>query len=211
MRWDDVIIYVNWPDAIGALDCLLCNNAFSLPLPPYRQVAKAKQIIGDPSYFPDKVKSIGKVVRIICILKHPIPNTGDADSVQLIIPQNQVNRKNDIYIASVSSAHNVCAKDYFLAIVSTIVETDLPEREVEPGLTLLGPIVEKFVSISDLYEPLEDGTKDQVYITRSYDATSHFETVCNDVKDVYKRVTGNALVLKQRKTQEQEQAEAAQQ
>jgi len=189
------------------VDEIVYENGVAIGVRSGNEVAKAKQIIGDPSYFPDKVKSIGKVVRVICVLKHPIPNTGDADSVQLIIPQNQVNRKQDIYIASVSSAHNVCAKDYFLAMVSTIVETDFPEREVEPGLALLGPIVEKFVSISDMYEPLEDGTKDQVYVTRSYDATSHFETVCNDVKDVYKRVTGNALVLKQRKTQEQEQAE----
>ena len=27
-----------------------------------------------------------------------------------------------------------------------------------------------------LYEPLENGRKDNVYISRSYDATSHFET-----------------------------------
>lgn len=27
-----------------------------------------------------------------------------------------------------------------------------------------------------LYEPLESGKKDNVYISRSYDATSHFET-----------------------------------
>ncbi|CAG8465372.1 3675_t:CDS:10, partial [Acaulospora colombiana] len=106
------------------------------------EVAKAKQVIGDPSYFPGKVRKVGKVIRAICILKHPIPNTDNADSIQLVIPQNQVKRKHDIYIASVSSAHNVCAKDYYLAIVSTIVETDNPEAEIKPGLDLLGPCVE---------------------------------------------------------------------
>jgi Rab GDP dissociation inhibitor len=50
---------------------------------------------------------------------------------------------SDIYIASVSATHNVCAKDYYLAIVSTIVETDNPENEIKPGLDLLGPYVEK--------------------------------------------------------------------
>ena len=49
----------------------------------------------------------------------------------------------DIYIASVSSTHNVCAKDIFIAIVSTIVETDKPEMEIAPGLQLLGPIYDK--------------------------------------------------------------------
>lgn len=47
-----------------------------------------------------------QVIRVICLMNHPIPNTGDADSCQIIIPQNQVKRKNDIYVACVSSAHN---------------------------------------------------------------------------------------------------------
>lgn len=55
---------------------------------------RAKMVLGDPSYFPDKVKVVGHVLRAICILKHPIPNTSDSDSCQLIIPQSQVGRKN---------------------------------------------------------------------------------------------------------------------
>lgn len=133
------------------------------------ETVKAKQVIGDPSYFgagqsasDGKIRVIedGKVVRAICILKHPIPGTDDSDSCQIIIPQNQVNRRNgeclsvmpqvhssdvypDIYIAMVSSTHNVCAKDVYVAIVSTIVETDKPELEIAPGLNLLGPIHDK--------------------------------------------------------------------
>ncbi|KAJ1985478.1 Rab GDP dissociation inhibitor alpha [Dimargaris cristalligena] len=171
--------------------------------------AYAKQVIGDPSYFPGKVKTVGRVVRAICLLQHPIPNTGDINSVQLIIPQKQVNRKNDIYIACVSASHNVCAKDYYLAIVSTIVETEIPEKEILPGLQLLGPITEKFVSVSDINVPLEDGTKDQVFISKSYDASSHFVSIMEDIRDIYKRVTGDELVLKRRPRQEEEQASMA--
>ena len=66
------------------------------------ETVKAKQVVGDPSYFgagkaaegKQRVLEEGKVVRAICILKHPIPGTDDADSAQIIIPQNQVNRKN---------------------------------------------------------------------------------------------------------------------
>jgi RAB protein geranylgeranyltransferase component A len=67
------------------------------------ETVKAKQVIGDPSYFGaggagdgGKVRVVedGKVVRAICILKHPIPSTDDSDSCQIIIPQNQVNRRN---------------------------------------------------------------------------------------------------------------------
>jgi Rab GDP dissociation inhibitor len=121
------------------------------------EIAKAKIIIGDPSYFPGKVRKVGKVIRAICLLQHPIPNTDNVDSVQLIIPQNQVGRRHgtspppchralanlDIYIAEVSAAHNVCAKNHYLAIVSTVVETDNPHVEIKPGLDLLGPILDK--------------------------------------------------------------------
>ena len=71
------------------------------------ETVKAKQVIGDPSYFGagntgdgGKVRVVeeGKVVRAICILKHPIPGTDDADSVQIIIPQNQVRRRNGMSI-----------------------------------------------------------------------------------------------------------------
>ena len=45
----------------------------------------------------------------------------------------------------VSSTHNVCANGVHVAIVSTIVETDKPELEIAPGLSLLGPIYDKSV------------------------------------------------------------------
>jgi len=31
----------------------------------------------------------------------------------------------------------------------------------------------------------------QVFASRSYDATTHFETTCNDIKEIYKRMTGS--------------------
>jgi len=170
------------------------------------ETVKATQVIGDPSYFgggsgeTGKVRVVeeGKVVRAICILKHPIPGTDDSDSLQIIIPQKQVQRKNDIYIAAVSSTHNVAAKDVFIAIVSTIVETDRPEQELAPGLKLLGTIHDKFVSVTPIYTPTASGEADNIFITKSYDATSHFETVVDDVQDVWKRVVGTPLVLKKR-------------
>ena len=55
---------------------------------------KAKMILGDPSYFPQKVKVVGHVLKAICVLKHPLAGTNDGDSCQLIIPQSQVGRKN---------------------------------------------------------------------------------------------------------------------
>lgn len=152
------------------------------------ETVRTKRVVGDPSYFPDRVKKVGQVVRVICILNHPIPNTNDASSCQIIIPQSQVNRNHDIYVFCVSSTHKTCATGKYLALVSTVVETSDPEKEVRIGLDLLGPIEQKFVKVSDLFEPNDDGKADQTFITRSYDATTHFETTCDDIIDVYKRI-----------------------
>jgi Rab GDP dissociation inhibitor len=46
-----------------------------------------------------------------------------------------------------------------------------------------------------LYEPLEDGRTDFVYLSKSYDATSHFETTTDDIRDLYRRAAGEELVV----------------
>ena len=56
-------------------------------------------VICDPTYaikcgLQDRVKKVGQVIRCICILDHPIPNTGNIPSVQIIIPQKQLKRRN---------------------------------------------------------------------------------------------------------------------
>jgi Rab GDP dissociation inhibitor len=78
----------------------------------------------------------------------------------------------------VSSAHNVCPKGYYIAIVSTIAESSSNHHlELQPGLDRLGRIEEKFMGPPiQLYEPLESGVNDNIFISRSYDPTSHFET-----------------------------------
>jgi len=159
------------------------------------EVAKCKVVIGDPSYFPNKVKKAGRVVRCICILSHPIPNTNDAESAQIIIPFKEAKRKNDVYISCVSYAHHVAPKSKWIALVSTKVETETPEKELAAGLAILGPIDETFYSVSDVFEPIEDGTKDRVFITKSFGSDSHFGWECQDILEVYKRIMGRDLDL----------------
>nr|CAH7766066.1 unnamed protein product [Callosobruchus chinensis] len=154
------------------------------------EVAKCKQVYCDPTYVSDRIKKTGQVVRCICLMDHPIPNTKDALSTQIIIPQKQVGRNSDIYVSLVSHTHQVAAKGWFIAMVSTTVESENPEAEIKPGLDLLGPIRQKFVSVSDYYEPTDDGLQSQIFISQSYDATTHFETTCLDVLDIFKRGTG---------------------
>lgn len=154
------------------------------------EVAKCKQVYCDPSYVPERVKKTGQVIRCICLMDHPIPNIKDALSSQIIIPQKQVNRRSDIYVSQVSYTHQVAAKGWFVAMVSTTVETANPEEEIKPGLDLLGPIANKFVTVSDYMEPTDFGEDSQIFISESYDATTHFETTCLDVLDIFRRGTG---------------------
>merc|ERR1719492_129196 len=165
------------------------------------EVAKCGMVICDPSYAePTKVSIQSKIIRVICILGEPIPNTytkehNPARSVQIILPQSAMKRRNDVYIMMVSRTHKIAAKDKYVAIVSTVVETSDPEKEVEPALKLLGPITEKFVNISDYKVPVDDGTKDKVYVTTSYDATSHFEDASAEVLQMWKTIMGTELDL----------------
>jgi len=160
------------------------------------ETAKCKLVIGDPSYFPDRVKKTGRVVRAICICTSPIPGANNVESAQIILSQKEFKRKNDIYIGMVSFAHNVAPKGRYICIVSTIVETQNPEQELTPAFTVLGAnnIAEKFVAVEDLYEPTSDG-KNGVYISKSYDPETHFGQSCQDILDMYRRITGKEMDL----------------
>lgn len=154
-------------------------------------------VICDPSYVKglEKTKVTGQVIRAICILNHFIPNTNDSDSCQIILPQKQLNRNSDIYITMVSDAHAVCNKGLKIAIISTTVETKDPEKEIEPAIELIGDRLEMFIQVSDIHEPINDAAAEQLFISKSYDATSHFETSSKDVLAMYEAITGEKLDL----------------
>lgn len=158
------------------------------------QMAKAGMVIGDPSYFAsDKIRPTGSVVRCICLLDHPIPNTNNAESVQVVIPGPQVGRVNDIFVCALGHSLQVSAPGVVIAIVSTIAEKGQPDEDVGPGLQLLGPILKRFTSVTTTYEPASDGSADKCYISSSFDGTSHFEGDCDDLLSLYKRISGEDL------------------
>lgn len=159
------------------------------------EIAKCKFVVGDPSYFPDKVKKQGQVASAICVLSHPVPNTNNADSCQIIIPQKEAKRKFDVYISVVSSTHHVAAKGKWIALVSTIVETENPEKELDIGIKYLGKVDEVFYSVRDMMVPTDDGTKSKVFISKSYDPETHFQESCEDILNIYKRITGKDMDL----------------
>ena len=159
------------------------------------EIAKAPIIIGESTYFnKDKSRLVGRTVRSICLLDHPVASTDNADSTQIIVPASQLNRTYDMYVCVMNWQHLVSSNGMWIAIVSTTVENEEnPIADLNPGIALLGNILERFDSVCPLYEPINKGEVDNCYITKSYDATSHFETVADNVLELYEQIMGEPL------------------
>lgn len=156
------------------------------------ECAYGKILIAEPSYVIKlgKVKSTKKVIRSICIMNHPIPNIQDVSSCQIIIPQSQINRKNDIFILLLNYSDCVCKKGFYLAIISTVVETNDPYEEIKIAKFIIGSILEEFITICDIYEPIDNNFEDNIYITSSFDTNIHFQDDIDNVLEIYKKITG---------------------
>lgn len=189
-------------------------------------------VIGDPSYFPDKTKKVGQVVRAICLMDHPIPQTNDNVSCQIIIPANQAGRKHGWCRGLPPRGCAPAASDSFphtrhlhwadlarpqrgrcrqvhchlqhhrrdwLVVLLRLCEWQLtcmpwnslsphntflppspgnPEAELDLAFKTIGPVLEKFVAVDDLLEAADDGKASGIFVTKSYDATSHFQSTC---------------------------------
>jgi Rab GDP dissociation inhibitor len=53
--------------------------------------------------------------------------------------------------------------------------------------------MEIFVTVSQLFDPLEDGKDSNLWITRSYDPSSHFEVASEDILNIYEKIMGEKL------------------
>lgn len=69
------------------------------------------------------------------------------------------------YLFCCSYSHNVAPKGKFIAFVSTEAETDNPESELKPGIDLLGPVDEIFFETYDRFEPVNEPSLDNCFIS----------------------------------------------
>ena len=78
------------------VDEILMDNGKVVGVRHGEDTAKAPLVICDPSYVKglNKTKVVGKVIRAICITDHVIPDTNDASSCQIILPQKQLKRNS---------------------------------------------------------------------------------------------------------------------
>ena len=104
----------------------------------------------------------------------------------------------------VSYSHLICANGIYVAMVSTQVETGNPEQEIQPALDLLGPVLDMFVSVDTNYDPVQDGKNSNLWITKSYDPSSHFEIASNDILEIYEKIAGEKLDLNIEPDEEEE-------
>ena len=61
----------------------------------------------------------------------------------------------DIYITMMSETLHVAPRGYYVATISTRVETENPEDELKPALDLLEPIMQKYVARCHDNTPLQ--------------------------------------------------------
>lgn len=161
------------------------------------QIADAPGIICDPTYSTaEQTTENGKIIRAICILDHPIPDTQEAQSLQIVMPAKQIKRQNDIYITMASNQHSICKKGYYVAVISTRVETEHPNDEIKCALNLLGDIKEMFIDVATIYETKkEENLKQNMWVTSSYDTANHLEEVADEILTIYQEVTGQEIDL----------------
>lgn len=109
----------------------------------------ASKVIIHPSYLKELgMSNLGVNTsvsrRCICIVDQPINGVGSCNAVQIILPQNQTKRKNDIYIMMIGASHGVCKKGYYIVIISTIKEKENFDEDLKIAFDLIGPIKYRF-------------------------------------------------------------------
>jgi len=159
--------------------------------------ATCKTLIGDPSYFAgtNKVVKTGTVARWLCILDHPVEGTNNSHSAQIILPTKQTGHKSDIYISVQSAELQVAPQGRWIAMISAQVYTNSPKKELSVAYRLLGKVLKDFFTVNDTFKAANEGTKDNVFIPSSMDASTHFERTTNEVMAIYEAITGHPVDL----------------
>jgi len=157
-------------------------------------------VIGDPSYWlgddTDKIETKHKIIRAICIMDHPIKDTKNSDSCQIILPAKECKRNSDIYICMSSYEHNIADKGKYIAVCSANFEAtddDDLKTDLAPAFEIIGECIDTFTWVSDYIEPKNNPEEDGCFITSSYDATTHFQTSIAEVLDIYEKIAGEKL------------------
>lgn len=146
---------------------------------------RAGKIISNQSYFQKSVVD-HEMIRGICIIRGEcVEVTESASSAQIIFLKSEFKRRSDIFVVVLGSEERAAPEGYKVAIISTVRETDAPEREIEPVIRRLGDVVKHFMEVRPVYRA-EDG--ENVVFTRSVDESPHFDGVYEEIEDICRRL-----------------------
>ncbi|XVF35776.1 hypothetical protein REPUB_Repub19eG0000100 [Reevesia pubescens] len=122
-----------------------------------------------------QVRKIGKVARAIVIMSHPIPNTNDSHSVQIILSQKHLGHKLDIWIGGDKAGRQLeeanisqkcflilldCATKKLLEVVATynfLLEVAMKIQHVQQTWKWLVDGFASYYGVSDAYTKLRYG------------------------------------------------------
>ncbi|WUR05061.1 Rab GDP-dissociation inhibitor (GDI1) [Vairimorpha necatrix] len=140
----------------------------------------ADKIISDQSYI-QRHSSSYEVIRGICILEGESEITKKAPASQVIFLKSEYKRQNDMFMVILGKEEEATPDNYKVAIISTVKETDNPEKELEPVLSKLGNIKKKFIEVRNVYK-----TEDlkNIYFTKGVDESTHFESLYEEVREM---------------------------
>lgn len=93
--------------------------------------------------------------------------------------------------------HRTTPKNLCIGFISGLVTSEDP-KELEAGWKILetAKVLERFYKVYNIYEPMNDVCEPKnIFISKSYDASSHFESTIEDAVQMYERITGEKLDL----------------
>ncbi|XP_029157061.1 probable secretory pathway GDP dissociation inhibitor 1 [Nylanderia fulva] len=151
-----------------------------------REIVAGKYLIGEPGYFEDRVETTCEVIRCICIIKGKVEILEENVSSQVIFLSSEFKRKNDIFLAILGPEECSTPDGYMVGIISTVKETENPGREIEDIVRKLGNVKRKFLEVREVKVPSEG--YENVFISKSVDQTTHFESLFGDILRIAKEV-----------------------
>lgn len=85
------------------------------------------------------------------------------------------------------------------------------QRELATAFSLIpaGTILERFDWVTEQRGPVADTSAKNVFMTQSWDATTHFQSVMDEIFAVYEKITGTPFDLKTLRSTKEIQAAAA--
>ncbi|KAI5148875.1 Rab GDP dissociation inhibitor [Enteropsectra breve] len=140
-----------------------------------RQTVKAGKIISDPKYFKDSVV-VKQIIRCILIIR----KNEEMESSCIMFYKKYLKRKNDIFCVILGAEEKACPAGYCVVILSTVKETEDPEKEISQALRHFD-ILKKYIELRDVHI---NSDSESVIFTRGVDESAVMENIYKDVERI---------------------------